>query len=128
MNNQESRRFKRHKLQNTFVVGQEGICQVLDLSADGVSFGCTKLRKFSEISTVDIIDSSGFQIWDLPIETIWAEKNDAYPTSSIHALKMGARFHKDLTNEQISALSQLMQFLEEETPELNCRRTISEED
>ena len=114
--NRESRRFHRHKLENTFVVNQEGVCQVLDLSVEGVSFGCTRVRKFSEILTVDIIDNSGIQIWDLPIETIWAEKNDAYPSSSIHAVKMGARFHKDLTHEQISALSHLMAFLREDTP------------
>ena len=116
LKNQESRRFKRHKLKNTFVVGQEGICQVLDLSADGVSFGCTKLPKFSAISTVDIIDNSGIQIWDLPIETIWAEKNDAYPSSSIHAVKMGARFHENITSEHLLALTQLLEFLGEESP------------
>ena len=114
--NQESRRFQRYELENTFVVNQESICQVLDLSAEGVSFGCTKLRKFSETLYVDIINNTEIQIWNLPIETIWAEKNDAYPASSIHAVKMGARFHKNLTDEQISALSQLMAFLKEDTP------------
>ena len=58
----------------------------------------------------------GCQIWDLPVETIWAKKNDAYPTSSIHAVKMGARFHKDLTHEHVSSLNQLIEFLREATP------------
>ena len=114
MKKQETRKYRRHKLANTFVVNQESICQVLDVSTEGVSFGCTKLRNFSETLTVDIINNSGIHIWDLPLETVWAEKNDAYPTFSIHAVKMGARFHKDLSNEQISSLNQLMEYLAED--------------
>ena len=116
LKNQESRLFKRHKVKNTLLVNQESICQVIDISADGVSFGCAGVRKFSEFLTVDIIGNKGIQIWDLPIEKIWEVKNDAYPASSIHAVKMGARFHKDITDEQISALSQLIAFLNEDTP------------
>lgn len=110
------KKFRRHKLENTFVVNQEGVCQVLDLSSEGVSFGCTGERKFPETWTVDIINNSGIHIWDLPIKTIWAEKKDTHRSSSIHAVRMGAKFHENLTPEHISALSQLLDFLREESP------------
>lgn len=116
MKNPESRKYRRHKLDDTFIINREGVCQVLDLSSEGVSFGCTKERKFPETWTIDIVNNSGVHIWDLPIKTIWTEKNDAYPSSSIHAVKMGARFHETITSEHLSALTQLLEFLSEESP------------
>jgi hypothetical protein len=102
-------------LENTFVVNQEGVCQVLDFSSEGVLIGCINERKFPAIWTVDIVNNTGVHIWDLPIKTIWAEKNDNNRTSSIHAVKIGARFHENLTPEHLSALSQLLEFIREDS-------------
>jgi len=102
-------------LENTFVINQEGVCQVLDLSSEGVLIGCLSERKFPEIWTVDLVNNTGVHIWDLPIRIIWAEKNDINPTSSIHAVKIGARFDENLTLEHLSALNQLLEFIREES-------------
>jgi len=114
LKNQESRKYRRHKLENTFVINQEGVCQVLDLSSKGVLIGCLSERKFPEIWTVDIVNNTGVHNWDLPIRTIWAEKNDFNPASSIHAVKIGARFRKNLTPEHLSALNQLLECIRED--------------
>ena len=113
MKNQESRKYQRHKLENTFVVNQEGVCQVIDLSSEGVSLGCTGERTFPETLVVDFVNNTGFHIWDLPIKTVWTEKNDNHPSSSIHAVRVGAKFHENMSPEHFSALSQLLELLRE---------------
>ena len=110
MKNQEARQYQRCKLDDTFVVNQEGICQVLDLSPGGVSFGCTSERKFPETLTVDILNNSGTHIWDLPIKAIWAEKNNAETCSSLYVLRLGAKFHENLTSEHLSAITKILNF------------------
>ena len=116
MNKQEVRKYLRHKPKDTFVINKDGVCQVLDLSSKGVSFGCTKERTFPETWTVDIVNNTGIHIWDLPIKTVWAEKNNTYPSSSIHPVKMGAKFDEKLTSEHLSALTELLEFLRAEAP------------
>ena len=112
LNNQECRRFKRHRLENTFVVNQEGICQVLDLSPTGISFGCTNERKFPETLTVDVINNSGIHIWDLPIKPIWVEKNNADSFSSIFVSRLGGKFDENLTIEHLSAIASILNYSE----------------
>ena len=108
MKNKESRRQQRHKLEDTFVINQEGICQVHDLSPTGISFGCTNERKFSETLTVDIINNTGTSIWDLPIKPVWVEKNNADSFSSIYVARLGAKFDENLTIEHLSAIASIL--------------------
>ena len=112
MKNKESRRYQRNKLDDTFVINQEGICQVLDLSQTGISFGCTNERKFPETLTVDIVNNTGIHIWDLPIKAIWANKNNAKPSSSLYVLRLGAKFDENLSPIHLSAIKKI----------LNCSR------
>ena len=106
--NQEARKNRRHKLENTFIINQEGVCQVLDLSTEGLSFRCTENRKFPETLTIDIVNNSGVHIWDLPIKIIWSEKINTHSFSSIHTVKIGAKFLDTLSPENLSALNQLL--------------------
>ena len=106
---QEARRFRRHKLENTFIINQEGVCQVFDLSVGGISFGCSKYLKFTGICNVDIVNNSGVHIWDLPIKKIWAEKNNTHSSSSIYTVRVGAQFNENLSPEQLYGLNQLLE-------------------
>ena len=115
LKNQETRKYRRHKLENTFIINQEGVCQVLDLSVEGLSFRCTKDRIFPETLTIDIVNNSGVHIWDLPIKTIWAEKINTHSFSSIHTVKMGAKFHDNLSPEHLYALNQLLGLLRKDS-------------
>lgn len=103
------RKHERHKLENTFVVNQKGVCRVFDLSAGGVSFGCTSEREIPESLTIDIIDDSGAQLFDMPVETVWAAPNKEMNTASIYEVIVGARFRDDLTPEQQFVLDQLFE-------------------
>ena len=118
MKNQESRRYQRHKLEDTFVINQEGICQVHDLSPTGISFGCTNERKFQETLTVDVINNSGLRIWDLPIKPIWVEKNNADSFSSLFVSRLGAKFDENLTIEHLSAIASILNYSEKDLQNL----------
>ncbi len=99
---------------DTFVVNQEAVCQVLDVSSGGVSFGCTSERKIPEIWTVDIIDNKGVHLLDFPVKTVWAGKNTDSKSSSIYEIVVGAQFNNNkFSPEQKSALDQLLAFLKE---------------
>ena len=118
MKNKESRRYLRHKLEDTFVVNQEGICQVIDISPTGISFRCTNVRNFPETLTVDVVNNSGLHVWDLPIKAIWVEKNNADPISSIYALRLGAKFDEDLTPEHLLAITNILSYSEKDLQNL----------
>ena len=116
-NHHETRKYPRHRLTDTFVVNQEAVCRVLDVSSGGVSFGCTSERKIPEIWTVDIIDNKGVHLFDIPVRTVWAGKSKDARTSSIYEMVVGAQFNNNiLSPEQKSALDQLLTFLNK--PEL----------
>jgi hypothetical protein len=108
MKNIESRRCQRHKLEDTFVVNQEGICQVFDISPTGISFRCTNERNFPESLTVDVVNNSGMHVWDLPIKPIWVEKINADSFSSLYVSRLGAKFEGNLTPEHLSAISNIL--------------------
>ncbi len=114
MKTQESRRHHRHKLEDTFVINQGGICQVLDLSPTGISFGCTNERKFPETLTVDVVNNTGMHIWDLPIKPIWVEKNNADSFSSLYVSRLGAKFDENLTSEHLSAITSMLNYSEKD--------------
>jgi hypothetical protein len=109
----KSRQHSRHKLNNTFVVNQSGVCRVFDLSSGGFSFGCTSNREIPEILVVDIVDDKGLHLLDLSVKTIWAAKNEDLNTASIYEIIVGAAFKNDLSSEQQSALERLLTFLKD---------------
>lgn len=101
------RKHKRHKLANTFVVNNEGVCRVFDLSSGGISFGCTSERTIPDTWVLDIIDDTGVHLPNLPIRTVWTAKNQDMNTASIYEIVIGAEFSKDLSSEEKSAIDQL---------------------
>lgn len=111
MTDRDTRKHTRHKISDTFVVNQEGVCQVFNLSSGGFSFGCVSERELPETWTVDIVNDKGVHIWDLPVKTVWAKKSDGPLKASIHSVKVGARFQDDLSSEHMSALNELIAFL-----------------
>jgi hypothetical protein len=108
MLSKDSRKNLRHKLTDTFVVIREGVCQVINLSSGGFSFGCVNERELPEKWTVDIVNNKGVHIWDLPVRTVWAEKNCQLEKSSIYAVKVGVKFENGLSLEHQSALNELV--------------------
>ena len=109
----KNRQHHRHKLSNTFVINEKGVCRVFDLSTGGFSFGCTSRREIPETLTVDIVDNQGLHLLDLSVKTIWAARNEDLNTSSIYEIIVGAKFNNDLSSEQQSALEGLVMILKD---------------
>ena len=114
----KSRQHYRHKLNDTFVVNQKGVCRVFDLSSGGFSFGCTSRREIPETLTVDIVDNKGLHLLDLSVKTIWSAKNNDLKTASIYELIVGAKFNNDLSSEQQSAIEHIVTILKDSTDSL----------
>lgn len=110
----KNRQHQRHQCCGTLVVTSTCVCQVLDLSEGGISFGCTSEKQFSKTWAADIINGSGVHIYDLPVKVVWVKENNS--TSSIHIVKVGAKFQKNLTLEQKAALNELLDSLKEMKP------------
>ena len=100
----EQRQHPRLKPENTFVISQKRVCRVFDLSAGGLSFGCTDENEMPQESSVDIIDNYGLKLFDLPIETVWTSKN----TGSIYKTIMGFKFRSDLSHDHRSSIGELI--------------------
>lgn len=103
------RQHQRHKVINTFVVNQGGFSRfkVFDLSAGGLSFGCSN-KKIPENLVIDIMDDEGLHLLDLPIEKVWSAENKDLSTSDIYGTVIGAKFHDSMLPDQKLALSQLL--------------------
>ena len=107
------RKHPRHKLLNTFVTNKLGICRLFDLSSGGVSFGCSSSKDIPGRLVIDILDDDGLHLIDLPVERVWAAKNNDLNTATIYDTVVGAKFSDDLSPEQQVTLDQLLEVLSE---------------
>lgn len=109
-NTADPREHRRQNLSNTLVVDHQGTCRVFNLSSSGVAFGCTGYRAIPERLIIDIVDDKGLHLLDLPINRVWAAKNQDISTAAIYETVVGAKFSDDLSPDQQSALNQLLEF------------------
>jgi hypothetical protein len=107
----ESRRHPRHKIIDTFIVNQESICQIFNLSSEGIAFGCTIDSKIPNTLTVDIFNNAGLHILNIPLEKVWLATNEGQETPSMYEVILGAKFCERLSREQQTALDQILEFL-----------------
>ena len=101
------RRHQRHKLTNTFIVNQEGVCRVFDLSLGGIAFGCTRERSIPDTWSVDIIDDTGVHLPNISMKTVWTAKNKDLNTATIYEIVVGAEFNEDLSQTEQRSLNKL---------------------
>ncbi len=111
----ESRKHRRHKILDTFIVNQESICQIFNLSSEGIAFGCTIDSKIPSTLTVDIFNNAGLHIFNIPLEKVWLATNEGQDTPSMYEIILGAKFCGKLSREQQAALDQILEFLWEKT-------------
>ncbi len=107
----ESRKHLRHKIVDTFIVNRESICQIFNLSSEGIAFGCTSGSKIPNTLNVDIFNNAGLHIFNIPLEKIWLATNEGQDTSSMYEVILGAKFCEKLSRDQQAALDQILEFL-----------------
>lgn len=107
----KSRKHPRHKVIDTFIVNQESICQIFNLSSEGIAFGCTVGSKIPNTLTVDIFNNAGLHLLNIPLKKVWLASNKELDTSSMYEVILGAKFCEKLSLEQQAALDQIIEFL-----------------
>jgi hypothetical protein len=107
----ESRKHRRRKVIDTFVVNRESICQIFNLSTEGIAFGCTAGSKIPNTLTVDIFNNAGLHLLNIPLKKVWLASNKGLDTSSMYEVILGAKFCEELSLEQQAALDQILEFL-----------------
>lgn len=103
LNAQNRRRRQRHEFTNAAIITLKGISQLIDISSGGISFRCRKEQCFSKRWDVDIVDSSGIHLYELPVEKVWESVEEKKKYVSIFTTTVGVKF-KRLSPKQLSAL------------------------
>ncbi len=104
----ESRKHRRRNVNDTFVVNQENICQIFNLSSGGVAFGCTVASKIPQTLTVDIVDNAGVHLFDIPLKKVWIDTSKKMDTSSMYEVVLGAKFGRKLSHEEQGAIDKIL--------------------
>jgi hypothetical protein len=104
------RRIDRYEVSNLLAITQRGTGQILDISREGLSFGCLYPHAFPDIFYLDILDAKGSHIKRLKVRKIW-EINDNDQESVTYESIVGAIF-VDLTVSQADDLSYLFDNME----------------
>lgn len=88
----ERRRSDRYKIVHILAITGRGTGQILDISREGLSFGCLYPHKFPDAWSMDILDAKGSHIKQLQVRKIW-ERTAGYPElSDEFDLEVGVEF------------------------------------
>ena len=111
LNNRKHRRFQP---EDTFVINQQCVCRVFDVSQGGLSFRCVSEREVPETMAIDIIDNSGLKIYKVPVETIWTGRNESIDSESIFKMIVGVKFDDNISSDQQAKLNQLVRLIKKD--------------
>ena len=107
----DQRRHKRVQPENTFVLNQRCVCRVLNLSQGGMLLGCADELTIPDIMAVDIIDNSGLEIYNLPIETVWSSRNKDINMESLYKMILGIKFNTNKFSDHQVKIVQLLRLI-----------------
>lgn len=77
----ERRRNDRYKIVHILAITGRGTGQIIDISREGLSFGCLYPHKFPDEWSMDILDAKGSHIKQLQVRKIW-ERTTGHPELS----------------------------------------------
>jgi hypothetical protein len=104
---------------NLIVITGRGSGKILDISRDGLSFGCLYPHTFPSIWSMDIIDANGIHIKHLTVHKVW-EINSGHPDlTEKFELEIGVEF-MNLTLRQEIVLEVLLNNLSVIDVEHSC--------
>ena len=104
------RKDKRLKAKNGIVMTPHGICQVINLTKDGVSFKCVKNRDFPFEWTMNIYDITGRSLEQLQVKKIWEHWLNIQDVQSPFSIEVGGAF-QNLSSSQRDQLNIYLQRL-----------------
>ncbi len=103
----DRRKNSRYSETNLLVITGRGTGKLMDISKDGLSFGCLYPHTFPVILSIDILDAKGLHLKQLKVRKVW-ERNSGNPElSGSFELEIGVEF-LDLTLHQEDGLDILL--------------------
>ncbi|MFH0783796.1 MAG: PilZ domain-containing protein [Pseudomonadota bacterium] len=103
----ERRKNDRCSELNLLVITNRGTGKIMDISRDGLSFGCLYPHNFPVTLLIDILDAKGLHLKQLTVRKVW-ERNSGDPElSGRFELEIGVEF-LDLTPHQENSLDILL--------------------
>lgn len=107
----ERRRNERFKIVHILAITGRGTGQIVDISREGLSFGCLYPHKFPDTWPMDILDAKGSHIKQIQVRKIW-ERTLGHPElSTKFELEVGVEFI-DLTALQAEEIDFLLDNLD----------------
>jgi hypothetical protein len=107
----ERRRSERFKIVHILAITGRGTGQIIDISREGLSFGCLYPHKFPDTWPMDILDAKGSHIKQIQVRKIW-ERTLGHPElSPKFELEIGVEF-TDLTASQAEEIDFLLDNLD----------------
>ena len=103
----ERRENDRFREMNLLVITNRGTGKIMDISRDGLSFGCLYPHTFPTTLSIDILDAKGLHLKQLKVRKVW-ERNSSHPElSDCFELEVGVEF-LDLTANQQNGLDTIL--------------------
>lgn len=107
----EQRKIERHEAVHLLAITERGTGQILDISQEGLSFGCLYPHTFPRDFYVDILDAKGSHIKKLKVRKMWQTNGDINDPSAVFELLIGVEF-SELTSIQSEELTYLLDNME----------------
>ncbi len=103
--NKESRKSKRLPVRDCIAYTSAGMCQILDLNSEGLSFKCFKEWSFSQDLSLDIYDTAGLSLEQLQVKKIWEKYSSNLGAPSQSSMIVGVAFNNlsDLQKAQLNS-------------------------
>jgi hypothetical protein len=99
----ERRKDDRSREMHLLVITSRGTGKIVDISRNGLSFGCLYHHTFPEIWSMDLINAKGFYLKGIMVRKVW-ERTIGHPDlSDSFELEIGVEF-MDLTPLQENEL------------------------
>ena len=108
----KKRKNDRVEAKNLIALVPHGVCQVIDLNYNGISFKCFNEHDFPSEWAIAIYDSNGLSVEELQIKKIWEHCLSNRDFQTVVSLEIGAEF-KSLTFSQKTELNSYLQQLRE---------------
>ena len=107
----EQRKIERHEAVHLLAITARGTGQILDISRDGLSFGCLYPHTFPTVFYVDILDAKGSHIKQIKVRKMWETHGDFNDPTAIFELVIGVEF-SELSSLQTEELTYLLNNME----------------
>lgn len=109
----ELRRHKRIKVHNGIAITPHGVCQLVDLNMEGVSFKCMDEHDFPGEWSMAIYDTKGHDLEQLQVKKVWETSVIGPPSSPHFSKEIGGKFH-NLSYSQKVQISAYLQNLKKD--------------